>query len=196
MRLAVFGGTFDPPHNGHLALALFARELLQADRLLISVSDNPLKPLRGASDGDRFAMAGLLSSEINRTGSDSEVSGWELQRPRPSYTVDLLRHFRSLHPDASISLVVGEDSYADFHRWKDSREIFRLAEVVVFRRGSSEGNACGGEDGRVRRIEFASPVSSTMVRERIIRGESVRGLVPEQVLQYILSHRLYREAEA
>lgn len=194
MRLAVFGGTFDPPHIGHLALALFARELLSLDRLILSVSDNPLKPGRGASDEDRLAMAQLLSLEINRTGEDSLVSGWELSRPRPSYTVDLLRHVRDLHPDAHITLLVGEDSYADFHRWRNPERIFDLAEVAVFRR-AAEGAAEGlAEDKRVRVVEFSAPVSSSMVRSRIERGESVAGLVPGPVMEYIRRRGLYREA--
>ena len=98
MHLAVFGGSFDPPHNGHLALALFAREILAIDRIIISASNNPLKLNRLESDGHRKRMAMLLSSEINSTGACSEVSGWELQKKEPSYTVDLLLHLHHRYP--------------------------------------------------------------------------------------------------
>lgn len=175
-------------------MALFARELLPADRILISVSDNPLKPACGASDRQRLDMAELLSLEINRTGMNAEVTGWELQQPRPSYTVDLLRFVRSSHPDANLTLIVGEDSYQDFPRWRDPEGIFALADVAVFRRrGEDESDEIAG-DSRVRCIAFDAPVSSTMVREFSATGKSLRGLVPETVMQYILSEGLYREA--
>jgi nicotinate-nucleotide adenylyltransferase len=194
VHLAVFGGTFDPPHNGHLALALFARELLPADRILISVSNNPLKSTCGASDRQRLAMAELLSLEVNRTGMDSAVSGWELQQQGPSYTVDLLRHIRSSYPDAHLTLVIGEDSYLDFPRWRDPEGIFALADVAVFRRRGDAGSDVLAEDSRVRCIAFEAPVSSTMVRELAAAGKSLRGIVPESVMQYILSEGLYRGA--
>ena len=124
MHLAVFGATFDPPHNGHLALCLFARELLDIDRLIVSVSNNPFKQNRAAADVHRMRMAELLSREINLTGVCSEVSGWELEKKQPSYTVDLLRYLHLLYPADKLTLLVGEDSFREFSSWKESERLF------------------------------------------------------------------------
>jgi len=87
VRIGVFGGSFDPPHNGHLALCLLAREQLGLDRLLISVSKNPFKSSSDAPDSQRKIMARLLAAEINVTGDFVAVSDWELDRSGPSYTI-------------------------------------------------------------------------------------------------------------
>ncbi len=202
MHLAVFGGSFDPPHNGHLALALFARELLCIDRIIISVSNNPFKERRVASDLYRLRMAALLSAEINLAGESSEVSTWELeqQQPRqPSYTVDLLRHIHALYPQERVTLLVGEDSYSEFSSWKEPEEIRALAAIAVFGR-RLEGVPLPPAEARgpqnVRYIDFAAPVSSSDIRQLIGAGHSVAGLVPPSVLRYITRHNLYLEEPA
>ncbi|MEI8032412.1 MAG: nicotinate (nicotinamide) nucleotide adenylyltransferase [Chlorobiaceae bacterium] len=197
MHLAVFGGSFDPPHNGHLALCLFARELLEIDRIIISVSNNPLKQSQVARDADRLAMARLLSAEINLAGECSEVSRWELDQLKPSYTIDLLRHIRALYPDATLTLLVGEDSYRDFSLWKEPEEICSLAGIAVFGRKQEGGHPSLPETGvkaaSVRLIDFATPVSSSAVRRLIAAGGSVEGLVPASVLRYITEQKLYSQ---
>ena len=195
MHLAIFGGTFDPPHNGHLALCLFAREQLAVDRLIISVSNNPFKQSRGAGDLHRFRMAELLSSEINRAGFCCEASGWELEKQQPSYTVDLLRHLRSRYSDDRLTLLVGEDSFREFASWKEYEKLFFLCGIVVFRRASAERGMLPGNppDAQpVRFIDFTSPVSSTEVRERAVAGTSLARVVPASVDRYIARHALYR----
>ncbi len=195
MHLAVFGGTFDPPHNGHLALCLYARELLEIDRILLSVSNNPFKQHRSVSDEHRKRMAECLSSEINLTGSCSQVSGWELEKQRPSYTVELLKYARQLYPHDRVTLLVGEDSFREFHSWKDYEKLFSLCDIAVFRRASTEGSAPPPEvlqlKGSIRVIDFAYEVSSTEIRELISAGQSVSGFVPPRVNRYIIEHGLY-----
>ncbi|MEI8186693.1 MAG: nicotinate (nicotinamide) nucleotide adenylyltransferase [Chlorobiaceae bacterium] len=195
MHLAVFGGTFDPPHNGHLALCLFARELLEIDKLIISVSNNPFKQNRGAADEHRKRMAECLSREINFTGSCSQVSGWELEKRQPSYTVDLIKYVRQLYPHDRVTLLVGEDSFREIHSWKDYEKLFSLCDIVVFSRTSTEVEAPPHDslrrNGSIAVIDFAYEVSSTEIRELVAAGQSIARLVPPEVNRYILEHGLY-----
>ncbi|NTW55501.1 MAG: nicotinate (nicotinamide) nucleotide adenylyltransferase [Chlorobiaceae bacterium] len=195
MRLGVYGGSFDPPHNGHLALCLLARELLQLDRIIISVSNNPFKHGRGAHDSDRKHMAELLSAEINLTGVSSEVCGWELEKRTPSYTVDLLKYIHTLYPSQHITLLLGEDSYRELPLWKEPGTVMDLCEIAVFgRENRSAANVANISPyaGSVRFIAFDLPVSSTEIRELVARGEPVEGLVPSSIRHYIAEHSLYR----
>ena len=196
MHLAVFGASFDPPHNGHLALSLFARELLGLDSLIISVSNNPFKQNRGTTDEHRMCMAMLLSREINRTGPCCEVSGWELEKKQPSYTVDLLRHLHILYPTDKLTLLVGEDSFRDFSSWKEPDILFSLCDIVVFSRASAQQGVpmhkTMREKGEVKMIEFASPVSSTIIRDFVAAGVPFSHLVPPSVHRYIIEYGLYR----
>ena len=194
MRLGVFGGTFDPPHNGHLALCLYAREMLVLDLLIISVSKNPFKSASDAPDEDRATMATLLAAEINSTGAIVEVSGWELDQPGASYTIDLLRHVGSLYPGDELVLLVGEDSYRDMGRWKSSADIPSLCTIAVF--GRPGFNAAGAASGSVlpqaEHFVFDIPVSATSVRNLVAGGQPIHHLVPPTIEAYIASRGLYR----
>ena len=196
MHLAVFGATFDPPHNGHLALCLFARELLGIDRLIISVSNNPFKKNRAAADVHRMRMADLLSREINHTGVCSEVSGWELEKKQPSYTVDLLRYLHDLYPTDKLMLLVGEDSFREFSQWKECEQLFSLCDIVVFGRATTGQGALSHEAMQLREsvrfINFDYPVSSTVTRDLVAAGLSISRLVPSSVHRYITEQGLYR----
>ena len=196
MHLAVFGGTFDPPHNGHLALCLYAREIFEIDNIFISVSNNPFKHHRCVADEHRKRMAECLSSEINLTGYSSQVSGWELEKQQPSYTVDLLKYVRQLYPHDRVTLLVGEDSFREIHSWKDYEKLISLCDIVVFRRAFTEPVALSPDSllqkGSIVFIDFAYEVSSTEIRELIAAGKSVARLVPPSVNRYIIEHGLYR----
>jgi nicotinate-nucleotide adenylyltransferase len=92
MTLAFFGGSFNPPHNGHLAIALLLREKFLPDKVIFSVSKNPFKSNVEVPDEDRLAMTRLLADELNATGNIAEVSDWELKQDKPSYTIETLEH--------------------------------------------------------------------------------------------------------
>ena len=194
MRVGVFGGTFDPPHNGHLALCLLARERLALDRLVISVSKNPLKAPADASDGHRQRMVGLLADEINLTGDFAEVSSWELLRPGSSYTIDLLHHLRHEYSYAELVLLVGEDSYRDMPRWKEFSRIPDLCTIAVFMRMNAApvGGVPSGVLPPALFVDFDMPVSATEVRRLLQNGESAAHLLPPAIEGYISDNGLYR----
>jgi len=196
VHLAVFGGTFDPPHNGHLALCLFARELLNIDRFIVSVSNNPFKHKRYADDEHRKRMAGLLSSEINLTGCCSEVSCWEVRKRQSSYTVDLLQYIHSIYPHNRLTLLIGEDSFRTFNSWKDYEQLYLLCNIVVFGRASSivhvPQSIIPQSNETIRFIDFSYPVSSTTIRELVASGQSIKKFVPLSVHHYIMQHGLYQ----
>jgi len=194
LHLAVFGGTFDPPHNGHLALALFARELLALDRIIISVSNNPFKQDRvAAGEKHRSRMTELLAWEINMAGKCCEVSHWELQKKRTSYTVDLVRHINASYSHDKLTLLIGEDSFAELPSWKECDALVEMCDIVVFRRCLIDGSfGIFGGDAGTRMIDFHYPVSSTDIRALVASEKSVSPLVPPSINSYMRQQALYR----
>lgn len=194
MRTGIFGGSFDPPHNGHLALCLYARELSRLDHLIVSVSKNPFKASADASDEDRAVMTGLLVDEVNSVGTFAKTSIWELHQPGPSYTVNLLRHVKKLYPDDELVLLTGEDSYRQMPQWKNYSDIPRLCMIAVFGRatGAPVSEVCGESLPPANLYDFNMPVSATEIRALVASGKPFAHLVPPSIASYIDSHDLYR----
>lgn len=190
MRIGIFGGTFDPPHIGHLLAATDACELLELDRLVfVPTATQPLKIGVPASTAeDRLAMVRLLAEPDPRFS----VEDVEVRRGGLSFTVDTLRTFRERWPagTAELVLLLGVDAAAQFPLWKDPDAVLAMAQVVVMTRGeqSAPGLATGLSTVATRRVDL----SSTEVRERVRRGRTVRGLVTEGVAAYIERRGLYR----
>jgi nicotinate-nucleotide adenylyltransferase len=184
-RVGVFGGTFDPVHVGHLAIAHAAVESIPLDRVLFVLARrSPLKE-RGpiASEGDRLRMLELAIANEPRFA----VSRLELDRDGPSYTVDTLER---LAGKDELFLILGSDALADLDRWKDPDRIARLATLVVAERPGAPERV-----GDAPIVRFDAPrldISSRELRARAARGRSLRYLVPEPVLQHIEARGLYR----
>lgn len=192
MRLGLFGGTFDPPHLGHLAAAEACREAAALDLVLwIPAAVNPHKQERErAPDDVRLAMV-EAAIEGNDGFAPSDV---EIAREGVSYTVDTLRALARQHPEADLAWIVGGDSLASFATWREPREILRLAELIAYPRpGSDLSDVPGWVMERTTLIDAPRlDVSSTEIRARIAAGRTVRYLVPERVRSIIAEHGLYR----
>jgi nicotinate-nucleotide adenylyltransferase len=181
-RVGVFGGTFDPVHVGHLAIANAALDELRLDSVyFVPARRSPLKedgPI--ASAEDRLAMLTAAIADEPRF----HLSRFELDREGPSFTVDTLEALRG---EGELYLILGADAYADFARWREPDRIRSLATIVLAARPGVP-NASG-----VRMLD--SPlmdISSRELRARAARGRSLRYLVVEPTLRYIEEHRLYR----
>jgi nicotinate-nucleotide adenylyltransferase len=191
-RLGAFGGTFDPPHLGHLAIAEWARDTLRLDRVLFVPAGQPphkrgrrLTPAR-----HRLAMIRLAV----RGNPAFKVSTWELDRRGPSFTVDTLEHLARPR-GVELYLLVGADSLDDFRTWKRPEAILALARLAVAGRpgSGSRGERWAKGTGRVDWIGNPEVgISSTLVRDRVRGGQSCRYLVPDPVWRYVEKHRLYR----
>jgi len=190
-RLGVFGGTFDPPHIGHVAVA---RQLLETGDLDDIVWMPALDPPHKAHHG---IVPPALRLEMVRAATDgAEGQGWsdlEFTREGPSYTVDTLRALRSAHPDVDLVLILGVDQFAELSTWREPEEVARLARLCVLaREGLDPGDVDPGVDvewtpADVSRID----VSSSEIRRCIRAGEPFRHLVPEGVAEIIERERLY-----
>lgn len=198
VRLGVFGGTFDPPHVGHLMVAQDVAEALALDRLLFVPSAIP--PHRPPSGPSGPAASAALRLEMTRAAVAEngrfEVSDVEFRREGPSYTVDTLRELRRMQPEAELHFLMGADQLARFGSWKEPVEVSRLARLVVMeRQGDRPADQPAEETVEGVRFEVVSvlriDISSTEVRARIAAGRSVRYLVPEEVRRIIEDTGLY-----
>jgi nicotinate-nucleotide adenylyltransferase len=193
-RIGVFGGTFDPPHLGHLVLAEWAWAQLRLDRvLLIPAGVPPHKLGRRLSDpAHRLAMTRLAVRGNPALG----VSDLEARRAGPSFTVDTLGALRRRHPGAHLFLLMGEDSLADFPTWHDPEGITRLATLVVADRPRKARRARPARLPRgARVVRLDNPlvdVSSSALRARARARRPLRYLVPDAVAAYVERHELYR----
>lgn len=197
MRIGVFGGTFDPPHVGHLLLASDARDALSLDRLIfVPARTQPFKAEAppAASAGDRLEMLrAAVADDAHYVVDDTEIT-----RDGLSYTVDTLELLAMRFPRAQLFLLLGEDSIGSFGKWKSPERIRELATLAVMRRG-------GDDAGPPNRIDIPGvltismrrvDVSSTEIRERIRAGKSIKGFVPEGVERFIEARGLYGMAES
>lgn len=192
-RLGLFGGTFDPPHLGHLALAEWAREQLRLDRVLFIPAGQPphKRGRRISSAAARLAMTRLAI----RGHSGFGVSTLELESPGASFTVDTLNQVAARHPRARLFLLIGADSLDEFRTWRSPEAILERATLAVAARpgaGRAATRAWARRQGVVWLGNPGLEVSSSLVRERARAGRSVRYLVSDPVARYITRHRLYR----
>lgn len=188
-RVGVFGGTFDPPHVGHLVAAIEVREALGLDVVLMVVANTPwqkvgTRPISAAVD--RLAMV-----EAAVAGVDGiEVSDIEIRRGGPTYTVDTLEQLRAEDPDAELLVVLGADAAAGLDTWERPADVADLCRIVVVDR---PGSTAAVPDGfAVDRVAVPRlDISSTQMRERAAAGRSLRFLLPDGVISVVLERRLY-----
>jgi nicotinate-nucleotide adenylyltransferase len=201
VRLGIFGGTFDPPHTGHLLAAVDAVETLALDVLWFV--PNATQPLKGPGHGTpahRLAMVRLLADNESRFAVDPI----EVDRAGPSFTVDTVAAFAERFPEATRFLLVGADVTSTFEQWREPGRIRELAELVILHRTAQPPGEPlqktvprdqtmpdvlrGARWLETRRIDL----SSTEIRARVREGKSIRGFVPDPVAAYIAANGLYR----
>jgi nicotinate-nucleotide adenylyltransferase len=185
--VGIIGGTFDPPHNAHLEMARQALEHLPLDRILFMPAPDPPHKRAETPYEKRIAMVmAALRGEARM-----ELSRMEEFRKGPSYTVDLIEFYRAGNDD-DVYFIMGSDSLLELGSWKDPERLLRLATLVVFKRpGFEPVNPVKGEASVILFEEPLIDVSSSGIRERVRRGESIRSLVPEPVRKFILDNSLY-----
>jgi nicotinate-nucleotide adenylyltransferase len=199
--IGILGGTFNPPHLGHRALARHALRELSLERVLLMPARLPPHKSTAEDPGAprRLEMCRLLLDGTPGLG----VSALELDRDGPSYTVDTLRVLHATHPATSLTFVLGADIARTLPTWHQPRELLALARLAVALRAGSSTTAVRAElaglldddtlEGRVRFLNMpAFDVSSSLVRARAQRGEPVAELVGPAVAEYIATCGLYR----
>lgn len=204
MRIALFGGSFDPPHRGHLAVTRAAADAFHLDSILFAPAGRqPLKlDAAPSSFADRLAMTALACA-----GGDERFQASAIDAPRPdglpNYTVDTLAELRRTMPDAAIFNLVGADSFLDLPRWREPHRLLELAEwIVVSRPGFSlpdlsrndlsPFHLTAHQQARVHLLNTVSEeVSATTLRQRLQAGDPCTDLLPAAVSTYIREHHLY-----
>ena len=183
MRTALYGGSFDPIHHGHLLLAREALEQLSLDRVVfIPAGVSPFKlhaapaPAQARLEMVQAAIAGEPHFECDES---------EVHRTGPSFTIDTVETWRARAPGDELYYLIGQDNVADLPRWRRSAELQALVRFVVFERDG------GGPPHDFPRVSRRVDITATEVRKRVAEGRSIRYLVPESVRAIIEAHHLY-----
>ena len=190
-RVGIFGGSFDPPHLGHLIVAERAREELGLGLVVFVPSSVAPHKQRGsvASSNDRLRMTSLAV----KGHSEFAVSPFEIRQNNVCYTVDAVEYFSQHYNKAELYFLIGEDNLRGFRSWKSPSRILELAKLAAYHRGKplDKRSLRGMSHG----IEWISgeqiPISSSDIRHRRERGRSIRFLVPDAVHKYIVQRALY-----
>jgi nicotinate-nucleotide adenylyltransferase len=191
-RIGIFGGTFDPPHIGHLIIAEHARVQFKLDRVVFIPAYRPPHKAGRASTAPQHRLN--MVRQAIRGNPWFKVSDIELKRKGVSYTIDTVRAVHRRYPDASIFLILGSDNLSEFHTWKSYDELLALTRLLVYPRG--HGRLRRPSRLRRARISFVRgmllDISSSAIRQLIRSRHSIRYLVPADVERYIISRKLYR----
>ena len=197
MRLGIYGGTFDPIHYGHLALAEQCREQCGLDEVWFVPAAQPPHKLESTISSAKarcemieFAIAGHPQFKLSRL---------ELERPGPSFTVTTLEQLHAENPSRELFLLIGADSLHDLPHWREPQRILELATVVAVNRGDAVlpdrsllERQLGPAAARLRFVQMPGlDLAASDLRRRVSAGQSIRYLVPRAVESYITQHRLY-----
>lgn len=184
MKIAIYGGTFDPIHHAHLILAREARERLGLDKVIfVPAAVSPFKTATATSGETRLSM--LRAAIEDETGF--AVDDCELRRPPPSYTIDTVSEIARRETDAEIYCLIGDDNVRDLSKWHRAEELKELVRFIVLDR---TGHTVSHDYPVIgRKID----ISATEIRKRVASGRSVRYLVPSAVEEIIRREKLYRE---
>lgn len=193
-RIGIFGGSFNPIHLGHTALAAYICELGLVDEVWLMVSpQNPLKQdLTLLDEQERLAMARLAVAPYPTL----KASDFEFTLPRPSYTYHTLQALRTAYPDYAFSLIIGEDNWRCFDRWYRGEDIARETSIIVYPRDVEGNLRVEGKESKVITTNCQYPpkllpYSSTEVRECITQGRDTTPMLHPDVARYIQERQFY-----
>ena len=190
-RVGLFGGTFDPPHVGHLVTAIDVRDALDLDVVLMVVANEPWQKSASREISPAAVRVEMVRAAVGAEPG-IEVSDVEVRRGGPSYTIDTIETLQAEQPDAELVLVVGSDAAAGLHTWERADQVAGSCRIVVVERPGASTEVPDGfvvEHVQVPRLD----VSSTDLRERVRDGRSLRYLVPDPVISMIERDGLYGE---
>jgi len=190
MRVAIFGGTFNPVHKGHIFLAVQAKRILKLDKVIFVPARIPPHkvPAGIINPAKRFHMIRLAVS--GKKGFN--VSRYELDKKGKAYSIDTVRYFRKILPKRTrLYFLTGADVINGLDAWKESEKLFTLCDFVIF---SRPGFRLGPKESGFKTLDInALDVSSTMIRGLILENRPINGLVPGPVEAYIAREGLYRQ---
>lgn len=185
LKLALYGGTFDPIHHGHLILAREAVEQLGLDRVIfLPAAQSPFKPEQPATPAE---IRSAMIREAIAGESIFALDEMEISRGGTSYTIDTVEEAARRWPGSELWWLIGEDHLPKLPTWHRYEELVKLVRFAVFARAGN-GNPPNGFPRITRQVD----ISATEIRTRVARGDSIRYLVPEPVRLLIEKHRLYR----
>ncbi|WP_159604947.1 nicotinate-nucleotide adenylyltransferase [Agromyces humi] len=191
-RIGVMGGTFDPIHHGHLVAASEVAQSLGLDEVMFVPTGAPSYKADVTPAEHRYLMT-VIATASNPSFTVSRV---DIDRHKPTFTIDTLRDLHEQRPDADLYFITGADAIAQILSWKDVDELWRLAHFVAVSRPGHVLSVSGLPEQDVSLLEVpALAISSTDCRDRVRRGFPVWYLVPDGVVQYISKHHLYRSVE-
>lgn len=192
MNIAILGGSFDPPHNGHLAIAKQIKNLLPIDEVWFVPCFAHAFEKKLSSPHHRFIMTKLLEN------AGIKVSDIEINRKNISLTIETLDFLQKNYPNHTFSWIIGDDQVKDFHKWDEWERIITDYKLIIVPRSLKKLELSDYFPNKRNIITISplhwqiSPVSSTLIRQRVKQGVSITNLVPKNVEAYIIVHELYR----
>ena len=198
MRIGIFGGTFNPPHLGHMLLATDVKEKANLDRLIFMPCAIPPHKAKDIIPAGEHRLNMVKLSVLGNT--DFEVSDMEIDAGGKSYTAKTLETLTEIFPEDRLCFIVGADSLIEMEKWFCPAEIFKRAEIIVAMRGGMRESSLDAAIGFFRQKYDADitkvrmnviEMASSDIRQRIADGKSIRYMVCDNVIEYIHEHGLY-----
>lgn len=195
-KIGLFGGTFDPPHIGHTALAKAVLEKISLDKIIFIPAGNPPHKTKKCvtEKHHRFEMIRLATEKR----SEFLISDFDFKNEKPNYSHITIEHFKATYPDDEIFFIVGADSYRDFPKWKNYPDILSLCTFIVVNRDGADVYDCflkyKKEKPQHKALfldDFSYDVSSTELREKLSSGKNCEEFLHESVFEYIKNNGLY-----
>lgn len=190
--IGLYGGTFDPVHNGHISAVNSFLRSGKIDSLWILL--NPAPPHKPDETFVPYSYRLSMLNEAFKSNKEAKISDLETQLPAPTYTVQTVRYLTSKYPRYEFCLCIGYDSYVTFHHWHEWEKILEFCNLLVVRRPDYEGKRPNQKVADHSTFVEHQPVevSSSEIRDKIEAGENINKLVPQNVLRIIEDHKLYK----